>query len=366
MDFAHLAHQLLNTLKDYTTILIYIKGSPDPDVIASSFALHTICRTLGVKSRIVSAKETSLPQNSAIIENLDIPVHFEEPVRHIEKYDAYIVLDYQSAEIKGISHKLPCAVHIDHHEPIENDVPAVLRIISNDVGSASTIVTLIIKELSLDINNSELTRISTALIYGIKTDTDNYRYATPLDYEALGFLIQYFDPHEIKNIINLPLPSEMIALFSKAIKNQTVYKNWLLSGIGYIDESNRDSIALIADSLLEREDISTVIVYAAVEKKNKRGLTLDASLRTKNENLNVNELIKRITSDGGGRKYKGAYQVNLDYFGNCPDRELLWKIIALTTNAVLEKNRDSLHLIELKGTYKKIKKRILGILKITS
>jgi nanoRNase/pAp phosphatase (c-di-AMP/oligoRNAs hydrolase) len=366
MDFTHLAHQLQNTLKDYTNILIYIKGSPDPDVIASSFAIDTICRTLGVKSRIVSAKEPSLPQNSAIIEDLDIPVHFEEPVQNIEKYDAYIVLDHQSAEIKEISHKLPCAVHIDHHEPIEEDVPVVLRIISEEVGSASTIVTLMLKELSLDINNSQLSRISTALLYGIKTDTDDYRYATLLDYEALGFLTQYFDPDEIKNIINLPHSPEMVALFAEAIKNQTVYKNWLLSGIGYIDESNRDSIAIIADSLLEREDISTVIVYAAVEKKHKRGLALDASLRTKNENLNVNELIKRIYSDGGGRKYKGAYQVNLDYFGNCPDRDLLWKMIALTTNTILKKNRDSLHLIELKGTYKKLKKRILDILKTTS
>jgi hypothetical protein len=81
------------------------------------------------------------------------------------------------------------------------------------------------------------------------------------------------------------------------------------------------------------------VVFSVVEKK--KGLTLDVSFRTKKEDFNLNDLIKRITSEGGGRKFKGAYQVNLDYFIHCSDRDLLWRTVSTTTVEVLKTQRDA-------------------------
>lgn len=360
MDFNAIAKRFLETIKESKYILIYIKGSPDPDVIASSFAIKIICDKVDVKAKIVSVKKPSLPQNKAIIDDLRIPIHFEE-LSSISNFDSYIVPDHQSALVQGVSYKIPCAVHMDHHEPVDEDIPIKLKITLDEAGSVSTIMALILNELSLDLGDSLLTRVSTALLYGIKTDTDNYKHATHLDYQALSYLSKYFDRDEIQNIADIPITDEMGKLIAVAVKNKIIYKDWLLSGIGFINESNRDSIAIIADLLLQNENVSTTIVFAAVQKNNDSGLTLDASIRTENENLDLNELIKSINSEGGGRRFKGAYQVNLDYFTNCPDREMLWETIKTTTIEVLKKHRDAIHIIELRGSYKKIKRRIKDI-----
>ena len=76
-------------------------------------------------------------------------------------------------------------------------------------------------------------------------------------------------------------------------------------------------------------------MFALIEKK--EGLTLAASLRTASKRFDLNRFIKRITSEGGARAFKGAFQVDLDYFRYCPDRELLWKIVHMTTVEALKR-----------------------------
>jgi len=128
--------------------------------------------------------------------------------------------------------------------------------------------------------------------------------------------------------------------------------------VGYVRADNRDSIAIVADFLLKREKFQTVIVFAAIENEDRSRLTLDASLRSSSDVLNLNGVIKAITVEGGARKFKGAYQINMDYFSRCPDRDLLWNVIRLTTIEVLKKSRDEMFITELKGFYQKLRDRI--------
>ena len=146
MDFQDILKKLISTLKKYTSILIYIKGSPDPDVIASSYALSSICDNIQIESRITCPIKPSLPQNIAIIDDLGIPIHFEESPMDIENYDAYCILDFQSVYISGITGKIQCAVHIDHHEPVEENIEIDFNLVLEEAGSTSTIFAFIIKE----------------------------------------------------------------------------------------------------------------------------------------------------------------------------------------------------------------------------
>ena len=70
--------RLLEALARYHNLLILIKGSPDPDVIASSFALRAVCDHIGLKSSIVALAEISHPQNRAIVKSLEIPLTIEK------------------------------------------------------------------------------------------------------------------------------------------------------------------------------------------------------------------------------------------------------------------------------------------------
>ncbi len=360
MDFKQLALQLTETVKKYRHLLIFIKGSPDPDAIAASFVLKMICEYYNTEATIHSPVYPSLPQNIKIIKDLHLPIHFET-LENKNRYDAYAVLDHQSIVADGVTGIIPCAIHIDHHEPVEDKIPIALKIVMQEAGSTSTIMTFIMKELESEISFKKgfRTKIATSLYYGIQTDTDNFQHAGPLDIEALKIISPACDRQLIHGLSSLPYSSEFMDFFNLALKNQIIYKDWLISGIGYINEKYRDSVSIIGDFLLKREDISTAVVFSIVEKK--KGLILNVSFRTKIKNFNLNTLIKRITSEGGARKFKGAYQVNLDYFVHCCDKALLWKVVYMTTIDVLKKQRDARGLEYVKNYLRRVGGKLLDI-----
>ena len=147
MNFKKLSNELIKTIKKYKNLLIYIKGSPDPDALASSYALKLICEALGVHTIIDSPIHLSLPQNIRIVKDLHLPIQFESLRKSIVHYDAYAVLDHPSANINGVSGVIPCAIHIDHHESIDESIPVDLKIIESTVGSTSTLMALLLNEL---------------------------------------------------------------------------------------------------------------------------------------------------------------------------------------------------------------------------
>ncbi len=360
MNIDELRKKLFDTISGLKSLLIFIQGSPDPDVIASSYALKLICERFGVKADIYSISGLSLPQNRAIVELLKIPITYGIPSA-IDRYDAYAVLDFQSAYVKGISERLACAVHIDHHEPITEQISVAMKIVSDAVGSTSTLIALMIRSSELAGDSAFIRKVATALVYGIQTDTDRYQHATDLDMQAINFLNPHSDTELIKKIAAIPLSDTIAALMQKAIRSRIRYKDWVIAGIGYIDESVRDSIAIIADFLLQEEGVAASVVFAAVEKNRKHGLALDASFRTRDENLDLNYLIKKINPEGGARRFKGAFQVNLDYFAQTPEKQMLWEVISRTTIDYLKKQRDAIYIAELKGFYNRIKKRLRSL-----
>jgi nanoRNase/pAp phosphatase (c-di-AMP/oligoRNAs hydrolase) len=358
-DFENLSLQLKEILKKYPRLLIYIKGSPDPDAIASSYALKLLCEKVGTDAMIVCPKEPSLPQNIKIIKDLHLPIRFKEVEDCKKHYDAYAVPDHQSVFVEGVTGVIPCALHIDHHEPAREEIPVDLRVLIDEAGSTSTILILLVNAMGPDYDTPSWRDAATAFYYGIQTDTDNFQHAGHLDYKALELISPFTDKTLLDQISTLPFTKEAVHLFHQALREMILYKDWLISGIGFIEQKHRDTLGIIGDFLLKREGIKVVVIFAIVEKDNQ--LTLDASFRTKDEDLNLNALIKKITREGGARKFKGAFQVNLDYFANCPDRDLLWQMVYTTTIETLKKQRGAVHAFELQKLFGTLKNKILDM-----
>ena len=352
----------LNAVKNYKNIIIIILGSPDPDALASAHALRILLSTVSINSDIIITKKISLSQNRAFVKYLDIPLTLKKDFSP-DKYDAYIVPDFQTNIVEGITGIIPCAAHIDHHTITDKKGPADFSLIKTDAGSTSSLVALMIRDLNPPINRKDLISVSTALMFGIQTDTDKYEHATPIDIEALRYLSEFSDKDIINKINGIPISPVTMRYYKKATENQHVYKDWRCYGIGYIDIANRDSIAIAADLLLKKPDTGTVIVYAIVEDRHRGDLFLDVSFRSKSENLDINDLIKRITPTGGARQFKGAYQIKLDYFRHCPDKELLWKTVELTTIERLKKSRDEIYLHQIGTFFSSALKRAASLFK---
>ncbi len=352
----------LLAVQKYKKIMIIILGSPDPDALASAYALKIMLSSVSISSDIIITKKISLPQNKAFVKYLKIPLFYKKNLNPF-KYDAYIVPDFQTNIVDGITNKIPCAAHIDHHTKTDNKVFSDFSLIKTDSGSTSSLITLMMKDQQPALPVKDLISASTALMFGIQTDTDKYEHATPIDIEALQYLAEFSDKKIINKINGIPISQITMKCYRKASSNIHIYKDWRIYGIGYIDIKHRDSIAITADLLLKKPENNTVIVYAIVEDKDRDDLFLDVSFRSKSEILDINTLIKGITPTGGGRQYKGAYQIKLDYFHFCPDKELLWKIVETTTIERLKKTRDAIYISDTDTFYSSVLKRAVSFFK---
>ncbi|MGM0652625.1 MAG: DHH family phosphoesterase [Bacillota bacterium] len=356
------AELFIQAVQKYKALAIFIPGSPDPDAIASAYAIKLILNYYSIESVIYAEKKLSLPQNQILIDKLKIPVRFDEDI-NIKKYEAYIVPDFQNNRVDVFGDSIPCAVHIDHHARSSDAIKADYALLRADVGSTSTMVALILKELALDLSSEEMNSVATALMLGIQTDTDNYEHIKPLDVEALSYLSALADLSFIENINSLPPTPEMLFFYNKGTGNEVVYRDWGLYGIGFVESKNRDSIALAADMILKNRNHSLVAVFAVIENPNKGEMYLDVSLRSASSSVDLNKIIKRITPNGGGRQYKGAYQVKLDYFRDTPERELLWNVIEATTLDIFRRNRDTYYKAGIESLYENIKEKVIGLIK---
>lgn len=332
------ARRLVETIRKYSYIDIIIKGSPDPDAMASSYALKIISTSLGTKADIHSLEKITFHQNIQFSKKLKLPIRNHHPKVHQKKSRGYAILDHQSTLVDKISGTVPCVIHIDHHEKLDEENPVDFRIRDTESGSTCTIMTFLFRQLegSLGISSGIKRRLATALYFGILTDTTNFKYAGDTDREAQKFLSPFVDFYLIETLSRMPYRKEMFKIIRKATDRCKVQGDWAIVGLGFIERKNRDVLPMIADDLLQKKEVPHTAVFALITEKDH--LVLEASFRTRKEEFNLNRMIKHITKSGGGRNYKGAFQVSMDFFRYCEDKEHLWEMVYDTTLCAIDQH----------------------------
>ena len=308
---------------------IVIKGSPDPDALASAWALSLVAESVKVPSLVYIEQPLSLPSNRALVRSLGIRLNSLETIKKTaRKGDVYSVVDHPNSAIADIPDWLPCAVHIDHHAPAKDLPPARFRIIDPKSGAASTILANLIFDGGFTCKEEKRQLLASALLAGILTDTDHMRLAGEADTRAMGLLSKYVDDQLVRRISLPALSSQILHEQEEAKKHAVMYKGWLISGLGYLEASSRDTIAIVADRMLaQHSEVEAVVVFAGIEDSVKKTLVLDASMRCRDGELDLERIIKSITHHGGARRHKGAFQVPLEFLRYCTDRVRLWTVL---------------------------------------
>ena len=315
-------------------LLVCIKGYPDPDNIATSLALSHMAQSFDIQSTIVHFEQISHHENRALVKKLDLDIEEYSDQFDYSSYDYYAINDSQNTDLPI---KLPetceLLVFVDHHKRL-GTVKGHFVDIREGSGSTSAIYGEYLREpiFSFTGDTSEESKIATALMHGIRSDTDNFVNATPIDYKASEFLSRFVDKDLLALISRQSIPAKTMDLTQIALQRKDIRGTFMFSGVGYVREEDRDGIGQCADYLLNREGIDTVVVYGVVG-----GEFVDGSLRTKSHVLDPDKWIKDVFGMdqhgvyyGGGRKDKGGFQIPLGVFGKCSDRELLWILIKKT------------------------------------
>lgn len=294
---------------------IFTHICPDPDAVGSMMAMQWLLdKHFGVETDLFYGGEISHPQNKTMMNLLDPGMQnvsfFQE-----ENYDLKILVDTVPSYAATGGKDINFDVVIDHH-PESNGFKSLY--INLKAGSAAATVYHLINKLGYKFDRmvDEDTRVATAVIVGVYTDTENMLSEDSTNYEqdAFGGTLEARDVESLKSIVHYERPKLWVRLEAEATTKlingeATIDDGVAVVGIGLIPEKHRDVIADIAQKLISWEDVHTSIVFAIVGNESMQG-----SIRSHNSTTIVPEVCKCLGGkhgNGGGKRGKGAYSYNL-------------------------------------------------------
>jgi len=305
---------------------IVIHDNPDPDAIASGLALKYMAESIGIVAEILSQGDIGHQENRAFINLLKIQLK-QISESNLSDFNKIALVD---TALPGANNSLPAGVKVDiiiDHHPVEIEkVGATYYDIRPNMGSTATIMTEYLQELGISISKE----LATALLYGIRTDTHEFKMETdPADLTAAAFLYPLAD-HDLLGKVEMPsMSTETLDILGEAIRSRRIKGSYLISNVGLIRD--RDAIPQAADYLLNLEGITTVIVFGL------GGENIYISGRSKDIRLNIGNAMRVAFGDigsAGGHSTAAAAQIPLGVFSGVKDKQM---IMRLSEEAVMKR-----------------------------
>ncbi|MFO7833471.1 MAG: bifunctional oligoribonuclease/PAP phosphatase NrnA [Halohasta sp.] len=303
-------------------LAVVAHDNPDPDAIASAVGLVTIAESVGVPAEACYFGDISHQENRALVNLLDLSLYPVDAESFAPaEYGAIALVDHAQPGVNdSLPEGTPVGIVVDHHPPRmpidETDRYVDIR---PTIGSTSTIITDYLHRLGIDPGRE----LSTALLYGIQTDTKGFtREVSAADFEAAATLSPTADTEALKRIESPSVTPAVVETLATAIERRDVRESALATCVGAI--SDRDALAQAADELLNMESITTVLVYGYTDD------TIYVSGRTRGGSVDLGAVLRsaldRIGSAGGHANMAGA-QVPMGIIGETGDDESLTDVV---------------------------------------
>jgi nanoRNase/pAp phosphatase (c-di-AMP/oligoRNAs hydrolase) len=307
-------------------LLILITGHPDPDAIGSALAHQRICEHLGVPATIAHVLGVSHHQNRALLKLLNVDMLQVSSAAELARFRYLSLVDTSTPEPTiELPADLKLLTVVDHHRAAKVDAPFVD--IRPAMGASCSIYAEYLQHglTPLTKDRREDSRVATALLFGIQTDTDDFSLATEADFLAAAYVKPFCEADVLKRIGRRAVSASAMSVLARALSDLYVVRDFALAGVGVVAAGDRDTIGTAADFILRREDIDTVLVYGIVQDR------VDGSLRTNSSSVDPAAfLLGAFGRDpagkpyGGGRADKGGFQVPLGMLAEVEDRDALW------------------------------------------
>jgi len=304
-------------------------GYPDPDSMASAWALAELAAHEGVPADVLHIDPVSHAQNRVMARDLGVPLTpWADAVARGTEYAWLGIVDAAVVDPRyGALAQVPCLCVWDHHAG-EPAITGRVNTILTDVGSTCTLAVwyldaagLLTAATELRVSGtpppgapSAITRLATALMVGIATDTDDFRLARPVDFRAAARAAELADLPSFRRIHRRAYSPAAMKVLHRALDSLVVRDSFGIAWVGNLPPILRDSIPQAADLLVSRLDLDTVVVFGHV------GSMGDGSLRTLDPAVDTGTLIARALRlgeeragvSGGGREGKGGFRWSLE------------------------------------------------------
>jgi nanoRNase/pAp phosphatase (c-di-AMP/oligoRNAs hydrolase) len=310
---------------------IVTHDNPDPDSIAAAAALAAIADHLGVAADILYFGDIGHQENRAFVNLLDIELTPYGDV-DIDDYDTIAVVDPAKAGEVTLDRQVD--IFIDHYE-VEEQIESEFADVRPNVSATSTILTKYIQEFNLSVSQE----VATALLYGIRAETLDFRRdTTPADLTAAAYLYPFADHDTLEQVESPNMSPETLDVLAEAITNREVEGSHLVSNAGFI--SDRDALSQAASQLLNLEGITTTAVFGIVDD------TIYLAARSKDIRLNIGRVLADAFENIGesaGHSTQASTEIPLGIFtGIEATEENRDTLLSLTEEAVTRKLFDAM------------------------
>ncbi|MDE2040267.1 MAG: DHH family phosphoesterase [Elusimicrobia bacterium] len=284
--------ELLSGRARLSPLTILTHDHPDPDSLASAWALALLAQGLGkIRARIVFGGVIGRAENRLMAERLAIPAY---PLRRGElAAAAHVALVDTQPPFRN--NRFPALrradLVIDHH-PRHSGTQAETALIDESVGATTTMLAEALSLSGLKVPR----RLATAIVYGIGSETQNLgREATERDLEAYK---AFWPRASMRTLWRISYPKRSQDFFvdlARGIRNAFIVGPVIGVHMGALQTPDR--VAQMADFLLTHEDARWSIVTGRFHGR------LHVSLRAARPGARAGRLLKRLL--GGGNRGGG-------------------------------------------------------------
>ncbi|MFO7717270.1 MAG: DHH family phosphoesterase [Desulfohalobium sp.] len=288
----------------------------DPDALASAMALKRLLANRVQAVGLGMVNEISRPDNLAMVKYLRIPIQRVTPLMAAQ-YDKFALVDSQPHHSPAFA-DYTFSLVIDHHpESPEYPVNAVFSEIRPQYGANSTLMTEFL--YNAGIKPGKL--LATALLYGIKTDTQSFeRNFHDADVKAFRYLSKYANHLLLRKIVRSEFRIEWLQYFSQAFRKMRVMGEGLTAYMGEVDSS--DILVILADFFLRVHGISWTIVSGVNEGK------LINVFRGDGLRRDMGKMAQQLFNDvgsAGGHKSMARAEVPMKNLGEHHPQQFIWE-----------------------------------------
>jgi nanoRNase/pAp phosphatase (c-di-AMP/oligoRNAs hydrolase) len=282
--------RLLRRFRGRTRALVLTHDNPDPDSLASAWALASLLeQRLEVKADVGYGGIIGRSENAAFVKELKVPVLPVGEV-HFDDYDLFALTDTQ----QGVkNHALPedrvADIVIDHHPLREGHIHNPYADLGGSYGATSTMLTEYLRAARLE----PTPELATALYYGIKADTRDLERETRVhDVKCYLWLFPKIQRDLLSRIEHPELPVRYFQLYHAAIEKARRYQGAVITDLGEV--YTPDMVAEVSERLSFLEEANWSMALGSFRSQ------LYVSLRVRDRRMNAGRLVRETCADFGG------------------------------------------------------------------
>jgi len=326
--------------------VIVLQDFPDPDALSSAWTYKLIAQKFDIPTDIVYAGTLSHQENIALVKLTGIPLQRwtvqAVKTKDLSIYRGVVLIDNQgtTSQLMGALREanIPITVIIDHHS-LQDDLTAEFVDIRTHARATATILTQYIQAglIKLDGNISEHVKCATALMHGLRSDTNRLMQAQEEDFLAAAYISRFYDTQLLNAVLQSARSRPVMDVIERSLKNRTVQNSFSISGVGFLRYDDRDAIPQAADFLVTEDNVHTAVVYGIVHDEDDEIEIVVGSLRTNKITLDPDEFLKEAFGQdaqgrffGGGRSQAGGFEIPIRFLSGFAENneyaKLKWNI----------------------------------------